>query len=201
MPKFTEQKFNIPELKGISKKNIEEHLKLYAGYVKHANLILEKIPEYEGYVKNDPSAAYTLTLLQRRFSFEFCGMTNHEYYFESFIGGAKTLSEKSDLRKAISNEWGSFDAWLNRFKATTLTRGVGWATLYFDQITKRLLNGWVDEQHLGHLVGAKPILMIDMWEHAFVVDYQPSGKKQYVEDFFSNLNWEVIEENFKKATG
>ena len=81
-----------------------------------------------------------------------------------------------------------------------MTRGIGWAVLYYDRETKRLLTQWVDEQHLGHLNSCSPILMLDMWEHSFVADYQPSGKKNYVEDFFENLNWSVIENNFKTAT-
>lgn len=196
MKKFIEAKFNIPKLKGISAKNIEEHLKLYAGYVKNTNLILEKIEELS---KDSEKNAYILGELQRRFSFEFDGMVNHEYYFESFINGKKELPKKSALKQAIITEWISFDLWLNRFKSIALTRGIGWAILYYDQLTKRLLNGWVDEQQLGHLTGAKPILMIDMWEHAFVYDYPTSEKIKYVEAFFENLNWIVIEENFKNA--
>ncbi len=190
---FTEQKFAIPALKGISAKNIEEHLKLYAGYVKHANLILEEI-------KKGAAGDYALAEMQRRFSFEFNGMVNHEYYFESFLGGPHPLSAPSALRENIEKEWVSFDMWLARFKAIALTRGVGWAFLYYDPLTKRLLNAWVDEQHLGQLNGCKTIIALDMWEHSFVADYQPSGKKQYVEDFFANLNWEVIEANFATAT-
>ncbi|MEK7200939.1 MAG: Fe-Mn family superoxide dismutase, partial [Patescibacteria group bacterium] len=75
----------------------------------------------------------------------------------------------------------------------------GWAMLYYDPLTKQLLNAWVDEHHMGQLNGCKTILALDMWEHAFVADYQPSGKKQYMEDFFENLNWQVIEQNFKNA--
>jgi Fe-Mn family superoxide dismutase len=196
--KFEEKKFTVPELKGISTKNIEEHLKLYAGYVKNANTILEKIEEYRA---DSEKNAYVLGELQRRFAFEFDGMRNHEYYFGSLEGGASALSEDSLLKKAIEEEWGSWDAFLNMFKAIALTRGVGWAILYFDPHTKRLLTQWVDEQHLGHLTGLSWILGIDMWEHAFVADYQPSGKKNYVEDFFANINWGVIEENFKSALG
>lgn len=200
MKKFEEVKFNIPALKGISAKTVEEHLKLYAGYVKHANLILEKIAEYSA---DSEKHAYALGELQRRFGFEFDGMRNHEYYFRSFEGGAKALdaaAEVSALKKAVEEEWGSWDGWLARFKAIALTRGIGWAMMYYDPVTKRLLNAWVDEQHLGHLTGLSPVLALDMWEHSFVADYQPSGKKQYVEDFFANLNWQVIEENFKKAS-
>ncbi len=196
MQTFTQKTFNIPELKGISAKNIEEHLKLYAGYVKNANLILEHIDEL---AKDAEKYAYELGELQRRFAFEFDGMRNHEYYFGSLEYGASALPEDSELKKAIAKEFGSFDAWLNRFKAIALTRGVGWAILYYDSETGRLLNQWVDEQHLGHLVSTCPILALDMWEHAYVYDYPTSEKKKYVETFFKNLNWEAIEENFKEA--
>jgi len=199
MKKFEEKKFNIGELKGISAKNIEEHLKLYAGYVKNTNLILEKIPEYEGYAKEDTFAPYVVGEIQRRFSFEYNGMRNHEVYFESLTGGAQALTSGNELEKAITEEWGSFDNWLNRFKATALTRGIGWAMLYYDRKEKRLLSTWVDEQHLGQLQDCVLILGLDMWEHAFIYDYPTSEKKKYVETFFENLNWEVIEKNFKKA--
>ncbi|MFA6077202.1 MAG: Fe-Mn family superoxide dismutase [Candidatus Paceibacterota bacterium] len=197
--KFEEIKFNIGTLKGISAKNIEEHLKLYAGYVKNTNLILEKIPEYEGYAKEDAFAPYVVSEIQRRFGFEYNGMRNHEIYFESLSGGAHTLADDSKLKQAIVAEWNSFDVWLNRFKSTALTRGIGWAMLYYDPQTKRLLNAWVDEQHLGQLATCKIILALDMWEHAFVYDYPTSEKKKYVEAFFENLNWEVIEKNFIEA--
>ena len=197
MNKFEEQKFNIPALKGISAKNIEEHLKLYAGYVKFSNLILEKIEEL---AKDAEKNAYALGEIQRRFSFEFNGMRNHEYYFRSFEGGSTSQTTGGLLEKAVTGEWGSFEIWLNRFKAIALTRGIGWAMLYYDPVSKRLVNAWVDEQHLGQLNGCKVILALDMWEHSFVADYQPSGKKQYVEDFFANLNWDVIEKNFKMAS-
>lgn len=196
MKKFEEKKFNIPALKGISAKTIEEHLKLYSGYVKHANLILEKIDEM---AKDAEKNAYALGELQRRFGFEWCGMRNHEYYFNHFEGGPTALETKSPLRSAIEAEWSSFDGWLARFKAIALTRGIGWAVLSYDRQTKRLVNSWVDEQHLGQLVDTAPVLMLDVWEHSFVADYQPSGKKAYVEDFFANLNWKTVEENLKNA--
>jgi Fe-Mn family superoxide dismutase len=199
MNKFEEKKFNIGELKGISAKNIEEHLKLYAGYVKNTNLILEKIPEYEGYTKEDAFAPYVVGELHRRFSFEFNGMRNHEYYFKSLEGGAKSLPADSKLKIAIEKQAPSFDAWLAGFKALAMTRGIGWAVLYYDKQTEQLIQAWIDEQQLGQLNGLSWILGIDMWEHAFVYDYPTSEKKKYVEAFFENLNWEVIEENFSKA--
>jgi superoxide dismutase, Fe-Mn family len=196
MKKFEEAKFNIPELKGISKKNIEEHLKLYAGYVKHANLILEKIAEYK---QDSEKNAYVLGELQRRFGFEFNGMRNHEYYFASLEGGPTPVPVGGKLATATMDTWPRYEAWLAEFKAIAMTRGIGWAMLYYDPQTKRLLNAWVDEQHLGQLATCNIILALDMWEHAFVYDYPTSEKKKYVEAFFENLNWEVIEKNFKEA--
>jgi Fe-Mn family superoxide dismutase len=199
MKKFEEKKFNIGALKGISAKNIEEHLKLYAGYVKNTNLILEKIPEYEGYAKEDTFAPYVVSEIQRRFSFEFNGMRNHEYYFKSLEGGDKILPENSKLKIAIEKQITSFDLWLAGFKTLAMTRGVGWAVLYYDKQTDQLVHAWIDEQHLGQLNGLNWILGIDMWEHAFIYDYPTSEKKKYVEAFFENLNWKVIEQNFLDA--
>ncbi len=196
MKQFTTKTFNIPSLKGISAKTIEEHLKLYAGYVKNANGILEKIVE----LKNDAEKnAYVLGEVNRRFGFEYNGMRNHEAYFSSFEGGATALTDASSLKNMITENWGSFDVWLAEFKAIALTRGIGWAMLYYDRTDGRLLNAWIDEQHLGQLQDCALILGLDMWEHSYVADYQPSGKKNYVEDYFANLNWGVVEENFKRA--
>lgn len=197
MKKFEEKKFKIPALKGISAKNIEEHLKLYAGYVKHASLVLEKIEELK---KDSEGNAYVLGEVNRRFGFEFNGMRNHEVYFRSLEGGSTMFTTNGLLQKAIENRWGSYELWLAEFKSIALTRGIGWACAFYDPVSKQLLNAWVDEQHLGQLQNCPLILGLDMWEHAFVADYQPSGKKNYIEDFFSNINWKVIEENYSRAT-
>lgn len=197
MRPFEAKKFTIPKLIGISEKNIEEHLKLYAGYVKHANLIRDHIEEL---MKDGEKYAYELGEINRRFGFEFGGIRNHEFYFASLEGGAKGLDTKGELVKAIEKTWGSTEKFLNRFKSIALTRGIGWAKLVYDPVHKELLTVWLDEQHIGQLPDTHTILALDMWEHSFVVDYQPSGKKQYVEDYFKNLNWKVIEENFNKAT-
>jgi Fe-Mn family superoxide dismutase len=193
MKKYSPKQFNIGELKGISQKTIEEHLKLYEGYVKHTNLILEEIGAKE-------EVGYAESEMQRRLGFEFNGMKNHEIYFESISDGAKELDKGSKLYKDIEEEWGSFEKWLEKFKALAKTRGVGWAILYFDEKEGRLLNCWVGEQHLGHFSGSTPILALDMWEHSFVADYQPSGKGKYIEDFFTNLNWKKIEDNYTSAS-
>lgn len=199
MKTFEEKKFNIPKLKGISEKAIEEHLKLYSGYVKNTNAILEKIPEYQNWAEKDPFVSYFTAELNRRFSFEFDGMRNHEYYFAHLENGSTSLTVNSSLQKTIEEEWGDFDKWLNGFKSMALTRGIGWAILYYDPRTKRLLHAWVDEHHLGQLIGLAPLLVLDMWEHAYFIDYTPGEKKKYVEAFFENLNWQNVETNFANA--
>ncbi len=194
---FEEKKFSIPKLKGISTKMIEEHLKLYAGYVKNTNLINSMIDMYSKV--DDEGGKYSVSEITRRFSFEYNGMRNHEIYFSHFEGGPKEISKDGELYKSIEYIWGSFDVWLTRFKTIATTRGVGWAILYFDKKEKVLINAWVDEQHLGQLQNCEVILALDMWEHSFVADYQPSGKKNYIEDFFVNLNWQTCEHNLANA--
>lgn len=203
MNTFTPKTFNIGELKGISKKTIDEHIKLYEGYVKHANLIIEKIKELSDDVEKN---TYAISEIQRRFGFEFGGMKNHEYYFEQFVSvdGAHlhanqntTLHSESPLKVAIEKEWGSINGWLTRFKALALTRGIGWAMLSYDKANDRLINSWVDEQHLGQLNSTDIILALDMWEHSYLFDYTPGEKKNYIEAFFENLNWKVVEGRFK----
>jgi len=196
MKQFTPKTFSIPSLKGISAKNIEEHLKLYAGYVKNANGVMDLLNQYSN---NLVANAYVIGELGRRFSFEYNGMRNHEVYFSSLEGGATPLSDSSNLKKKIVEMCGSFEAWLTDFKALALTRGIGWAVLWYDKKEDRLLASWIDEQHLGELNGCHMILGLDMWEHSYVADYQPSGKKNYVEDFFANINWSVVEKNFEEA--
>lgn len=193
METFTPKKFDIPKLKGISEKNIEEHLKLYKGYVNNTNLIFDKLAE----LKNDPEKnAFLLGELQRRFGFEFDGMRNHEYFFSSFEKGPKKINNDGELFKKIEMEWGSYENFLSHFKFVAITRGIGWTILYYDKTTDKLIISWIDEHHLGQLTGLSPILCLDMWEHSYVADYQPSGKKQYIEDFFENLNWDKIAENY-----
>jgi Fe-Mn family superoxide dismutase len=196
MKKFEEVKFNIGELKGISAKNIEEHLKLYSGYVKSANLIWEKIVQLAPDMEKN---TYVVGELHRRFGFEFNGMRNHEYYFKSLEGGGRPLPENSKLKVAIEKDAPSFEMWLTGFKSLAMTRGVGWAVVYYDKKTDQLVYAWIDEQHMGQLNGLSWVLGIDMWEHAYLYDYPASEKKKYVEAFFENLNWEVIEKNFTEA--
>jgi superoxide dismutase, Fe-Mn family len=195
METFKLKTFNISKLNGISEKNIEEHLKLYKGYVTNTNLIFNKISE----LKNDlEKNAFVLGELQRRFGFEFGGMRNHEYYFSSLSDGNKEIKKEGELYIAIEKEWGSFENFFMHFKFVAMTRGVGWAMLYYDKVYNKLIISWVDEQHIGHLAGLSIILALDMWEHAYYLDYIPAEKKKYIEAFFDNLNWDAVEENFKK---
>jgi Fe-Mn family superoxide dismutase len=126
-------------------------------------------------------------------------MRNHEYYFKSLEGGSKPLPADSLLKKELEKVASSVEIAVMSFKVLAMTRGVGWAMLYFDKQSKQLIPTWVDEQHLGQLNGLSYVLGIDMWEHAYVYDYPTSEKKKYIDAFFENLNWEVVEENFKKA--
>lgn len=192
---YIEQQFEIGELKGISAKTIEEHKKLYAGYVKHANLIMDHIAELS---KEDDKYVYEINELQRRFGFEWGGMRNHEIYFD-LLTGADTDAPK--LKNVIEKEWGSYETWLARFQAIAMTRGIGWAMLYYDPKSNKLVNAWIDEQHLGQLADCRIIVALDMWEHSYVADYQPSGKKQYVADFISQMSWSSAEKNYESALG
>ena len=193
---YKEQTFNIPELKGISSKQIEVHLGLYSGYVKHVNLIRERIHELS---EDKEKHSYTIAELRRRFSFEFDGMRMHEYYFEGFENGATEVSADSELSKAVSEKYESWDGFIEHFKAVGMSRGIGWTVLYWDPKGKTPHVTWVSDHEVGVLAGLPIILAMDMWEHAFMVDYTPSEKSKYIDAFLSNLNWTVVEKRFTDA--
>ncbi len=189
--------FVIPELKGMSQKTVEEHLKLYQGYVKNANLIMELGSEFS---KDSAKYGYVSAELHRKFSFEYNGIKNHEYYFEQLEGGSTPLATTGALATKIVEMCGTWENFIEHFKTVcTTTRGIGWAVLYYDRDRKNLMTAWIDEQHLGHFNSAQFIFGIDMWEHSYVADYQPSGKKQYVEDYLANVNWSIVEKRFADA--
>lgn len=183
---YTPKTFTIPELAGISARTIEEHLGLYAGYVKHVNLIREEMQNAEA-----ATNPYAMNEMQRRLGFEFGGMKNHEYYFAQFEGGATSLPEGA-LKTMIETAYGSVDTWMASFKKLALTRGVGWAMVYIDRTTNQLVQTWVDEQHLGQLADLDIVLALDMWEHSYMLDVPPSQKASYIDAVFNNLNWEVV---------
>lgn len=189
---FIPQEFTPLPFGKIRQTTHDEHKKLYAGYVKNANSIIEKIAQYQ----NDETKIYEMGELYRRFAFEYNGMRNHEVYF-ALLGGAS--NEAPTLLSAIENQWGSRDAFIQAFSMLALTRGIGWALLSYDKRAQGLIMHWVDEQHLGQLQGTTPVIALDMWEHSFVADYQPSGKKQYVEDFIQNLTWSTAEAFYTNA--
>lgn len=191
---YSARTFELPELAGISKDQVAVHLKLYEGYVKHANLIMERIKE----LREDGSeeATFTANELRRRFGFEFDGMRMHEYYFEQFEGGAQSPDESSPLADAACEKYGSWEKFVSHVKEVAGTRGIGWVVVYFDPRGRTLHTAWVNDHELGQLSGLPIMLALDLWEHAFMVDYKPAEKKSYVDAFFDNLNWTVIERRF-----
>lgn len=199
---YKEQQFDIGKLNGISEKQIEAHLGLYSGYVKHVNLIREKIQELSA--QGGPASGwkvddgYVVAELRRRFSFEFNGMRMHEYYFESFEGGAKEVNQDSELVKALGNKYGSWEEFIEHFKAVGKSRGVGWTVLYWDPKGSTPHVAWTSDHELGTLSGLPILLAMDVWEHAFMVDYLPSEKGKYIDAFLNNTNWSVVEERFNK---
>lgn len=201
--KYQEQKFNIGTIEGISAKTIEEHLKLYSGYVKHVNMIADTIAEMSKYTGADmpmgPGTTYAINEMRRRYAFEFNGMRNHEYYFEQIENGRSSGDMNSALAIQMKKDFGSSEAWFEEFKNICLTRGIGWAILYYDKKADRLINAWVDEQHLGQLNGLDFIYGVDMWEHSYMIDYTPGDKKKYVESYLMATNQDVAEKRFEKA--
>lgn len=192
---YTEQTFSIGTLDGLSERQIAEHLKLYAGYIKNVNALLEKIPVLE---ENPAENSIVVSELRRRLGFEWNGMRLHEYYFEA-LGGARRR-EAPALSKALADRHGGMESWLSRFKTAGMMRGIGWVLLSLDAKTGDLLTSWVADHEIGTLAGAPILLAMDVWEHAYLLDYLPSQRKDYIETFFKNLDWGVVEERFIATT-
>lgn len=195
---YTARTFDLPELKGLSKKQIEVHLALYEGYVKHVNLILDTIKRLRE--ENAEANAFTINELRRRLGFEFDGMRMHEYYFEQFEGAAKVADAEGNLRKVVTEKYGSWDGFITHIKEVAGTRGIGWVVVYFDQSGGQVHTAFVNDHELGQLSGLPIILALDLWEHAYMVDYVPAEKKTYVEAFLENVNWTVADSRFRKAS-
>lgn len=189
---YSEQSFSLENVTGLSPKQLEVHLKLYAGYVKNTNAILAKVTEYK---KDSETHAIALAELMRRFGFEFNGMRLHELYFES-LGGKGEITPGT-LADAIATRWGSIDAWKAEFQAMGVMRGIGWVLLVHDPKANTLHNVWVSDHELGHLGGLPILIAMDVWEHAFMVDYLPAQRNEYVQTFFKNLNWDIVGNRFK----
>ena len=184
-------------LSGISNDQIEEHLKLYEGYVKRTNALTEKLfaMASEGKASGaDPVYAE----LTRRLGFEYGGMINHEYYFGNLAPGAQAAPPAgSKFRKAIEASYGSFDLWLADFKAVATMPGIGWAMTFQDPSTGWLSNQFVTLHENGVPPGFRPILVLDGWEHAFMRDYKAFERAKYVEAFFKNVDWAAVESRLK----
>jgi Fe-Mn family superoxide dismutase len=177
-------------IQGFSSQLLENHFTLYQGYVDHTNEILEALSRVD-----KTANLLEFAGLKRRLGWEFNGMRLHEYYFDN-IGGKDSL-KNSSLREAMENEFGSFSSWETDFRATGALRGVGWAILYRDA-TGALINTWIDQHDCGHLTGCSPILVLDVFEHAFLLDYG-LDRKEYIETFMRNVDWEIASERYDSA--
>ncbi len=171
---------------GFSETLLKNHFTLYQGYVNNTNKLQELL---NAKVKDATNPEYAE--MKRRFGFEYNGMRLHEYYFEN-LGGKKPLDKSGPLAKKLAETFGSYEAWEQDFRATGAMRGIGWVILYRDDVTGTLFNQWINEHEVGHLAGGRPVLVMDVFEHAFMTDY---GLKRadYIASFFKNINWEVVQ--------
>ncbi len=194
MHTYTSRTFTLGTLEGLSEKQIAVHLALYEGYVKHMNVLREQIAELTTLDKE--KYAFAVMETRRRLGFEFNGMRMHEYFFEQLENGPQSLDSESALAKAVSEKYGSVDDFITHFKSVAMSRGIGWSVLYADPIANTVHTAWVADHELGQLGGLPVIFALDMWEHAFMIDYVPAEKKNYVEAFLKNVNWGVVEKRF-----
>jgi len=179
---------NLLGMPGFSDTLLKNHFTLYQGYVTNTNKLLELLSELaKGGKSNSPEFAE----LKRRFGWEFNGMRLHEYYFEN-LGGNGQLNPSSPLAQKLVKDFGSVQNWEADFRAVGAIRGIGWVILYQDDLTGRLFNAWINEHDVGHLSGCRPLLIMDVFEHAFMIDY---GLKRadYIQAFFKNIKWEAVE--------
>ena len=175
-------------MEGFSEAILKNHFALYQGYVTNTNKLMDMLGQM---LKDGKMSSPEYAELKRRLGWEFNGTRLHEYYFEN-LGGKGGLDRTGKLFKKISEDFGSFETWEKDFKATGMMRGIGWTILYQDSLTGRLINFWVNEHDVGHPAGCTPILILDVFEHAFMIDY---GLKRadYIEAFFKNINWKAAE--------
>jgi len=200
---YQPRQFNLSGLKGISDQTLEMHFKLYEGYVKETNNLTQRITEFikDGNVDQEEMPAYSE--LTRRLGFEYNGMVLHEYYFDNLQmgGGTGDPSKTSEFLKAAEATFGSYDIWKADFVGIGKMRGVGWAICNQNPANGRISNHWITLHETGNVAGFNPILVMDVWEHAFLLDYKPAERPKYIEAFFSNINWNMVEDRLKKITG
>jgi Fe-Mn family superoxide dismutase len=193
---FKARSFPLSGLTGISDKTLEMHFGLYEGYVKETNQLTEQLAELVKAGKAAKNPVYAE--MNRHLGYEYGGMILHEYYFENLAPKGKG-KPSAQLTKALEDTFGSFETWKADFMAVGGTRGVGWAVLFRDPITGRMTNQWITLHEQGVPAGYSPILVMDAWEHAFLLDYKPSERAKYIEAFFSNVNWEEVGERATTA--
>jgi Fe-Mn family superoxide dismutase len=172
---------------------LSNHFKLYEGYIKNTNTLRDTLGKMVA-EKKDKTPEYAE--LKRRFGWEYNGALLHELYFDN-LGGSVELSTSSQLYAKISEDFGSFDAWKQDITATALMRGIGWAVLYWESRSGTLVNVWIDEHDRGHLTGATTLLVIDVFEHAYMPDYM-SDRTKYLDNLFKHIYWKTVEERFQK---
>jgi len=179
---------NLIEMEDFSETLLKRHFMLYQGYVTNTNKLLDLLTTM---LKQGKVATPEYSEIKRRMGFEFNGMRLHEYYFDN-LGGKGILDKSGKLGRKMTEDFGSYEKWEKDFKGTGNIRGIGWAILYQDNISGRLLNQWINEHETGHPAGCIPILVMDVFEHAFIIDY---GLKRadYIDAFFKNINWEATE--------
>ncbi len=179
-------------MEGFSETLLKNHFTLYQGYVTNTNKVADMLGQM---LKDGKTGTPEYAELKRRFGWEFNGMRLHEYYFEN-LGGSAALDAGSGLAKRIAADFDSYEAWETDFKATGALRGIGWAVLYQDAATGGLFNCWINEHDVAHLAGGVPILIMDVFEHAFMIDY---GLKRadYIAAFFRNIDWTVAAGRFR----
>jgi superoxide dismutase, Fe-Mn family len=189
---YTPKKWNLSGLQGISDQTLTVHFGLYEGYVKNTNLLNEQIAEL---IKNGQAAGANphFAELSRRLGFEYNGMRLHEYYFDNLTSSGGGNPSGGGLVEAVSKSFGDFETWKKDFTAVGGMRGVGWAIAYQDPWTGRISNHWITLHEDGNVAGFEPILVMDVWEHAFLLDYKPAERGKYIEAFFANVDWGVAD--------
>lgn len=201
---YKPSQFDLSGLNGISDQTLEMHFKLYEGYVTNTNLLTEKISEMFKSGQGTPADFPAYSELTRRLGFEYNGMVLHEYYFGNMKrgGGAGDPDKGSAFYKAAEASCGGYDTWKADFVSVGKMRGVGWAVCYQDPATGQLSNHWITLHEINNIAGFTPVVVMDVWEHAFLLDYKPAERPKYIEAFFSNIDWDVVEArlNAAKAT-
>lgn len=191
---YRARRFDLSGLNGISDQTLTMHFKLYEGYVKETNNLNQKIVEFlsDGRLDQEEIPAYSE--LKRRLGFEYNGMKLHEYYFSNLTrDGGGDPERNSAFVKATTASFGSYARWKVDFVGVGKMRGVGWAICYHDPASGRLSNHWVSLHEIGTIAGFNPVLVMDVWEHAFLLDYQPPERPRYIEAFLSNVDWSAVD--------